>query len=136
MKVTEHFSVSEFACKDGSSYPVEWIETRLHTLCEVLELVRAEFGAAIRISSGYRTSAYNTKIGGALNSKHVRGEAADIVVVGVGVETVQARIHALYRLGRLPKLGGLGKYSTFTHVDVRPRVGDRLSTWFGARKEN
>ena len=37
----------------------------------------------IRITSGYRCQKLNTKVGGAKNSQHKKGEAADFVVPGV-----------------------------------------------------
>ena len=44
----------------------------------VLDPARAEFGAPITVSSGYRSPAVNAKVGGAKNSQHCTGEAADL----------------------------------------------------------
>lgn len=56
---------------------------RLALLCtEVLQPIRDHFGP-VYISSGYRGPALNARIGGSRRSQHIRGEAADIVVVGV-----------------------------------------------------
>lgn len=53
---------------------------RLRALCQnVLEPLRRRFGV-IRVTSGYRCSALNAKVGGAPDSQHLRGEAADIHV--------------------------------------------------------
>ena len=50
----------------------------LQHLCDmVLQPLRDRFGA-ITISSGLRTSALNKAVGGAKNSQHMTGEAADI----------------------------------------------------------
>jgi uncharacterized protein YcbK (DUF882 family) len=51
---------------------------------------------------------------GAKNSQHLKGTAADIVVKGITPERV-----AKYAETLLPKSGGIGRYKTFTHVDVR-----------------
>jgi uncharacterized protein YcbK (DUF882 family) len=130
--ITPHFSASEFACRDGTPYPPGWIETRLRPLCETLEVVRAAVGGPIEILSGYRTEAYNRKIGGARLSQHVQGRAADIRMGRA------SRIHEvvldLWREGKLPNLGGLGAYPSFTHLDVRP-VG-KLVRWSGSRLSN
>ena len=51
----------------------------LKTLCEVvLEPLRAFAGKPIVISSGYRCPALNQAVGGASQSQHLRGEAADL----------------------------------------------------------
>jgi hypothetical protein len=64
--ITPSFAVEEFACRDGSPYPKELIGSRLLPLCQVLEVVReAAGGRPLRIISGFRSEAYNRKIGGA-----------------------------------------------------------------------
>jgi len=51
----------------------------LRLLCrEVLEPLRQALGRPVLISSGYRTPCVNFCVGGAKNSQHVRGEAADL----------------------------------------------------------
>ena len=44
----------------------------------VLDPLREKWGAPIKVSSGYRCPALNRAIGGATNSQHMKGEAADI----------------------------------------------------------
>jgi len=133
MKVSEHFDSHEFAQHEGHGlpaldYPVEWIETRLTPLCKALEVIRRACGGAqVKILSGYRSPAYNAAIGGAAKSQHMEGRAADIEVVGVAPERVHALCLDLYHRGDL-LIGGLGKYPSFTHVDVR---GGALVTWQG-----
>ena len=135
MKITSHFLLSEFACRDGTPYPAEWIDDRLTPLCDLLEVVRAWFGRRVRIVSGYRTLAYNRRIGGALASQHPEGRAADFTVAGAAPFTVHAAVLELHRSGSLLErgvhLGGLGAYPGFTHVDVRQ--GNRLARWGGSR---
>lgn len=45
---------------------------------KVLQPARDELGEAIIITSGYRCYRLNNAVGGAKNSQHLRGEAADI----------------------------------------------------------
>ena len=53
----------------------------LRALCrEVLQPLRDHLGRPVVISSGYRCRELNEKVGGAKNSQHMRGEAADIRV--------------------------------------------------------
>jgi zinc D-Ala-D-Ala carboxypeptidase len=55
----------------------------LKALCKnVLEPIRAKFGP-VRVNSGFRSDAVNTRVGGATDSQHKKGEAADIEVAGV-----------------------------------------------------
>ena len=133
MQITPHFKLSEFQCRDGAPYPERWIASRLRPLCEQLEILRQHLGAPITISSGYRTPEYNRRIGGARQSQHVEGRAADIIVKGIRADRVHALALTLHTNGDL-KLGGLGQYPTFTHLDIRP--GTRLARWGGSRAKN
>lgn len=108
-KLSKNFVVKEFACKDGSDSVLISSE-----LVDILQKIRDHFRKPITINSAYRNKAYNKKIGGATYSQHVYGTAADIVVQGVKPEEV-----AKYAEYLMPKTGGIGLYSTFTHVDVR-----------------
>lgn len=46
----------------------------------LLDPVRLLWGAPVRVNSGYRSPALNRAVGGAANSHHLRGMAADITV--------------------------------------------------------
>ena len=109
-QITEHFRVYEFACSDGSD--VVFIST---ALVEILENIRVHFGAAVTVTSGYRTVSYNATVeNSSKTSQHCNGLAADIKVAGVAPAAV-----ADYAEQLLGSHGGVGRYSTFTHVDVR-----------------
>jgi hypothetical protein len=135
MRITNHFGLEEFACRDGTPYPVEWIEGRLRPLCALLEVLRRELGGhAVAILSGYRTPFYNHFIGGAPASQHLEGRAADIVVSGVSPAAVHDTALQLHAAGEL-HLGGLGSYPNFTHVDVRPRpLSAGPALWSGGKQ--
>ena len=45
---------------------------------KVFQPIREHFGVPIHISSGYRSKALNTAVGGSLSSQHCSGEAIDI----------------------------------------------------------
>lgn len=107
--LSDNFKVKEFACNDGSDTVLISDE-----LVDLLQKIRDHFGVAVVINSGYRTSAYNKKVGGVSNSQHVKGTAADIVVKGVDPLTVGQYVEYI-----MPDHGGIGVYQTFTHVDVR-----------------
>lgn len=110
----KYFKRSEFACKCGrcGGFPVEPDED----LVRLLEKIREHFNAPVTISSGIRCKAHNSSpaVGGATNSQHLYGTAADIKVKGVDPAKVVAYAETL-----LSGTGGIGTYNTFTHVDVR-----------------
>ena len=108
----EHFERREFACKCGKcgGYPAEpsW------DLIAILEKIRDHFGSPVRVNSGVRCAAHNTAVGGAKSSQHLYGTASDIRVDGVSPAEVASYAETL-----LQNTGGIGIYSTFTHIDVR-----------------
>jgi zinc D-Ala-D-Ala carboxypeptidase len=132
MKITDHFDLEEFVCRDGTPYPEQWIEERLRPLCVVLEVVRFEVGGGHRpllIVSGYRTDHYNALIGGAPRSQHPKGRAVDFTIPGVKPFIVQELVQKIDEAGRI-RIGGLGRYAGFTHIDIRPRAKSApLVTW-------
>tara|TARA_R110000765_G_scaffold288882_3_gene385097 strand:- start:483 stop:743 length:261 start_codon:yes stop_codon:yes gene_type:complete len=75
-------------------------------------------GFPIRINSAYRCPTHNANIGGAKHSKHLEGLAADIDVMGAEAKVVADIVEQLMESGAIPN-GGLGRYKTFTHVDIR-----------------
>jgi hypothetical protein len=165
LPVTAHFNIEEFACHDGTPYPISqsddedslgrpWITTRLTPLCNTLEVIRdAAGGESITVDSGYRTLAYDEKIyeasakdgsvAPASASQHPKGRAADIVHASKGPVEMFNLILQLYADGKLPQLGGVGLYPNFVHVDVRRRPGStggandgHLAIWGGTRPSN
>ena len=109
-QVTPHFKVREFACNDGSD-PVFISQA----LADILENIRVHFGKPVHINSGYRTVSYNESVDGSSStSQHCNGLAADIRVEGVSPDLV-----ADYAEQLLGDHGGVGRYKTFTHIDVR-----------------
>lgn len=115
--LSEHFSRSEFHCTGCTPANPCWrggVDTVHAALIPVLERVREHFGKPVTVTSGFRCEERNRKVGGAKNSKHLYGMAADIKVSGVAPALVYAFLDEWHE-------GGLGSYPTFTHVDVRPK---------------
>lgn len=111
-KITEHFRVREFRCKDGSDTIL--ISTEL---VEMLEKLRKKLGCSININSGYRTISHNKRIGGSGTSKHCKGLAADIICKRDG-KTVSAK--EVCAAAQDINFDGIAYISnTATHVDVR-----------------
>lgn len=118
-QLSTHFKVREFACRSGADAVL--IAPRL---VMVLETIRAHFGAAVTINSGYRTPEHNAKVGGVAHSQHCYGMAADISVEGQTPAAVAAFARQL-----MPDWGGVGIYAKkgFTHIDVR----ETPANWLG-----
>lgn len=115
-RLAQDFRVRELRCWDGTdTVMVDEV------LTVVLQCIREHFGKPVVITSGYRTAAYNAAVGGAKNSQHMLGRAADIRVQGVSVEDVAAYAESL-----MPGWGGVGRYPVkvgrttgWVHVDTR-----------------
>ena len=113
-KLSTHFKVKEFACKDGSDAVL--VAPRL---VMVLQSIRSHFGVPVVIHSAYRTPQYNKQANGAEHSQHCYGTAADISVRGQTPAAVAAYARQL-----MPDWGGVGIYDSFTHIDVREAKAD------------
>lgn len=149
-RITEHWAVDEL-CKT-----IDWrmlsvnvdAQNHLRRLClTALEPIRAMWGAPIECVSGYRSPQRNARIGGASQSQHMYGRAADIVPAGInwpalregkGIEKDAAKLRDFavmieHRLGKeLEAIGGVGLYPGWVHVDIRPRgPGGHIYRWQG-----
>ena len=110
-KISDNFILKEFACKDGSDDIV--IDS---DLINVIQNIRNFIKKPIKIISGYRTEHYNIMCGGASNSFHTKGLAADI--------TADYDINLLAVLAAVYGCRGIIIYKkqNFVHVDMRPNL--------------
>jgi uncharacterized protein YcbK (DUF882 family) len=115
--MTKNFHINEFASKCGRPTP-ESVKINLIKLAVNLQVLRDHLGKSIKINSGYRSPEHNKAIGGAKNSQHVKGNAADIVVVGMTPKQVYQTIEKLISEGKMLQ-GGLKAYNSFCHYDCR-----------------
>lgn len=109
-RLSAHFVRREFACQCGCGADDVCAE-----LLRVLEELRTQFNAPVIITSGRRCVNHNRRCGGAPESQHLSGNAADIRVKGVTPLRVADYLNRTY-----PDRYGLGRYKNFTHIDVRP----------------
>ena len=85
MKLTENFTLKEMtnsstAERNGiDNTPDSGVISKLEALCRlILQPIRDAYGKTIIVTSGYRSPELNRAVGGASNSQHTYGEAADI----------------------------------------------------------
>lgn len=117
MKLTNNFSLKEFECNCGCSMP-SFVKDNVLKLVEDLQVIREKIDKPIKITNAYRCKSHNAKVGGAKNSQHLLGKAADLQVKDVKPKEVADLVESLMKSELINK-GGVGRYSSFTHVDIR-----------------
>ena len=85
MKISKNFTFEEFERSDiATRFNLDNRMTNAQRdavkklVTEVLQPARDLLGEIIHINSGYRCKELNEKVGGAYNSQHLKGQAADI----------------------------------------------------------
>jgi uncharacterized protein YcbK (DUF882 family) len=117
--MTNYFKPEEFACHCGCG------EKDVNPkLVELLNRIRESFGRPVRIVSGRRCEKHNKECGGKKLSQHLLGNAADIQVKDIPAVEVQNYLMKHFD----SDCRGLGRYKTFTHVDVRE---GKIARWNG-----
>lgn len=124
-KLSENFRVHEFACKGSSCLCTTVLVD--DALVNILQKIRDHFGK-VTITSAYRCSKHNKKVGGATKSYHTKGQAADIKVDGVSPAEVAKYAESI-------GVKGIGLYETaadgfFVHIDTRTYK----SFWYGQKQ--
>lgn len=128
-KVTQlstNFKSTEFDCHGDGCCTTTEVDPKL---VQYLQNIRDHFGKPLNISSGYRCATHNKSVGGAVGSRHTKGQAADIYINGVTPAEIARYAEQLGILG-------IGLYETdsdghFVHVDTRATK----SFWYGQAQE-
>lgn len=107
--ISAHFSRSEFRCHHCGHFKID------PQLLWALEELRNHYGQPVHVLCGYRCVIENQNVGGAPDSLHMGGCAADISVANLSPPEVKRWLESLR-----PKVGGLGLYPGFVHVDTGP----------------
>lgn len=129
-RLTPHFHVDEFRCRNGAAVP-SYAVPALRALCrDYLEPLRAVHGPC-GITSGYRPEDYNRAIGGEPNSLHRYELHRNAVAADTTFRNGSATVWGATAERKNPD--GLGVYarSNFIHQDNRCRVGMARSRWWG-----
>ena len=123
MRLSQHFTLDEFtlsqtAVRSGidNSPPPDVLEN-LRALAAFLEDVRENFQSPLLISSGYRSPAVNEAVGGAKNSAHLSGLAADFTIPSYGPPLAVAKSIAKSDL-QFDQL--IHEFGRWVHVAIAP----------------
>ena len=129
---TAHFDWSEFTSHDGSGFSggrVGETEVRenVRRLMWKLEALRRKGGdRPVTVNSGFRSVAHNAAVGGASNSMHLFGVAADVAVSGLSTRQI-------YRIAETSGFSGLEAFTnSWQHCDSRvehPNNGSGAWWW-------
>jgi len=123
--LTPNFSRSEFACNGiaccAHSAPITL--QLVHGLEDVRALLNAlpqyahnAKGVPMNVNSGFRCIRHNRNVGSRDTSQHTLGNAADIALpAGITIDEFAALFEQVECFAK----GGIGKYNTFIHADVR-----------------
>jgi N-acetylmuramoyl-L-alanine amidase len=123
-----HFTPTEFLflgasndsgpCKGLNSLPPRSLWGNIANSAQMLDAIRAELGAPVRILSCYRNEPYNSCISGAGGSLHKRFNAIDWRCT-TGTPTQWRDVARRVRSSNSRFMGGIGTYSSFVHTDTR-----------------
>lgn len=120
--LSQHFSSSEFRCHCRKCQMPAIAPELLQALEQLISdmTVPATGRVTVHITSGYRCPDHNRKVGGAPNSQHCQGIAADIVVKTPSGNIIPPISVYSYFDHLFPNSHGLGLYKGWTHIDTRP----------------
>jgi hypothetical protein len=111
--LSPHFKEAEFTCNHCGSLEGHIVPQEL---LHVLEDLRHHFGdGPVTITSGYRCKTHNTNVGSSEKSQHRKATAADVQLRNASPVEVHRYLTQSY-----PNKYGIGRYDSFTHIDVRP----------------
>ena len=72
IRLSPHFKLREFQCRCCGTVKL------LPGLLDMLEFIRSAWAVPMIVTSGFRCAGHNAAVGGAAQSLHLRGAAADI----------------------------------------------------------
>lgn len=115
-KISKYFSVIEVTKGDPKRIPTNQAHiANILRLAKELDEIREAWGAPIGVTSWYRPIPVNRAIGGAKNSQHINGSAADIYPIDDEILPFQSWLDK-----RWDKALGYGAKKGFVHIDLRP----------------
>ncbi|MER8046009.1 D-Ala-D-Ala carboxypeptidase family metallohydrolase [Streptomyces sp. NPDC094032] len=127
---TAHFEFSEFESKDGSGFSggkvsAATVKENVRRNMYKLEALRKKCGdRAVTVNSGFRSVSHNASVGGAANSMHLYGIAADVAISGLATKSI-------YQKAETCGYSGLETYTvSWQHVDSRVEYPYGSQSWW------
>ncbi len=122
--LTKDITLEMLRCKDGTEVPSKYYENAQRVSTNIQKLkdyIEKKIGKSLvlDLTSGYRTRSYNqTREGAARDSYHLIASAIDFRFKDFPLSDTLKYAKEMMELG-LIDLGGLQRYATFIHYDVR-----------------
>lgn len=134
--LTEHFSWAELTATSHTDLlaanrrEAEAYRANLTVTAELLEQVRAILAEPVAVSSAFRGTSLNTKVGGQKTSQHLVGLAADIKV-----KNIEAAFQKLLAAGTAGKIrwGQLLQEGTWLHISSEKDRNPQRCMEFGRK---
>lgn len=131
-RISKNFKWSEFTKSDTATRfhiqneIVDWdVRDNIKALVEeVLQPLRDSWGGPLFINSGFRSAELNKAVGGAENSMHQYGQAADLAC------TDPYSLAKLIKRMRLD-VDQVGLYASFVHISYRADGPNRGQVFYG-----
>jgi putative chitinase len=115
-KISKYFTVRDVTKGDPRRVPKSsQVINNILKLASKLDEVREDWGKPIGVTSWYRPEPINRSVGGARNSQHITGSAADIYPIGGDIFAFQKWLDDRWDLSM-----GYGAKKGFVHLDLRP----------------
>ena len=111
-----YFVPQEMACRGTGRLIVN------RTFLDSLNGIRGRLGVSLFILSGYRSPYHNAKVGGAVFSRHLYADAADLSIIN----------RDKFRMVELANdygFTGFGYYRTFLHIDLGRKRSWGMEKW-------
>lgn len=129
VKLSEHFSASEFRCKCGKSHEFKVDDSLVSNLEKLFSKLDC---SKIIVTSGYRCVQHDKNVGGSGSGQHVEGTAADICCYGQDGNPISSKLVCC----TAQDIGfkGIANINTsyqYTHVDMRVN-----GKWYGDETVN
>ena len=122
----KYFRKEEFLCRCGKCEIPAEVEANIVALVEnVLDPLREKYGKPIKVNSGYRCPKHNLAVGGATQSQHMKGEAADIAPMDGDARELERLVEIIKQNG---KWNQMIVYPTFVHVSWKRFGPNRKQT--------
>lgn len=91
----------------------------------VLDPLREKYGKPVKVNSGYRCPKHNLAVGGAMQSQHMKGEAADIAPMDGDARELERLVEIIKQNGKWDQMI---VYPTFVHVSWKRFGTNRKQT--------